>query len=406
MPVSFEQPQPFSQPIATGFGETQQFNQTLPTLAGMYEAQARRSAAAGQAYADNAQRASAASAENQTRAQLAQNEMGAHDVMQARQFQQERALQAERIQSHERSQMFDWAVHSDQVGQQEMMRMQRQQAGLAQLQQDVEEGYITKEDAADAAYQLRTGVDRVRQRVESQHAAELKQQAAFRAQMMAAETQNMENAKAFQVEAGLKGHTIRPFTDPNTGKQHWLAVDDKGKFYNPLMEHATKPDAEDKNAGGERAHLGTNGRYDQKKGLADAKAFAEAELGPRPKEPPKGEPDVGKDSRAAWDDLVKRRMEGTMREFSQAKGGQPNTPGQQAQADADQRGDPASSPAAQSTLSKIQANKKIGTVERDVAERSVGLLAQLLAKPADRLTPEDFNTIRQLKQTIESAVSR
>jgi hypothetical protein len=170
MPITFEQPQPVAEKISEGYGATQQFNQTLPTLAGMYEAQARRNQAASQAYADNATRASAATAENQTRAQLSQDELASRDVMQARQFQQERSIQAERIQAQQQSQIFDWAVHSDMVSQQEQMRMQRQQAGLAQLKEDVDNGYISKEEAADAAYQLRTNVDRVRQRLEGQQA--------------------------------------------------------------------------------------------------------------------------------------------------------------------------------------------------------------------------------------------
>lgn len=177
MPVSFEAPQPFAPQISEQAGVTEQWNRSLPVLASLYEQNQNRNLAAAQGAANRDLAAQQATAHNRQAAYQTDVNTENEFEAQRRNYAIQSELQARQIQAHQQSQMFDAAVRDRQVGHAEMMDAQRAEAGLSQLQQDVESGLISKQEAADAAYFLRTKTDRVRQRVEAQHAEEYKAQA-------------------------------------------------------------------------------------------------------------------------------------------------------------------------------------------------------------------------------------
>jgi hypothetical protein len=129
-------------------------------------------------------------------------------------------------------------------------------------------------------------------------------------------------SQQFQLDMANKGITIAPFMDPHTGKMHPLAYDPLTKrLYNPFLDRNVKDTGA--GIGGEWANLGTNGFPDSKKILSDANSFTEKELGPMPKDP--GE------KQNEWLDLRKRRFDGIVREFNEARAGQINPQSQPAQ---------------------------------------------------------------------------
>lgn len=405
MPVVFESPQPFAPRIAEDFGRTEQFNRSLPTLAGLYNSNQNRNAAAAQAYAENATRAQMASAQNRERAREADMESEDRFEFQRRQAEVTDRLQQQRFQQQAQLQAqdayFQQAFAGVKVGLQEEMQQRNRERGLNEIQQMVADGTLdmtnpeTASAVNDAIAELKTGINFTQRRAVAQQAAEREAHARQRDAEIARMQKAEVDADAFVADAARLGHTLKKFVDPNTGKTHILGFNRRtGELYNPFL-NSGKTAGDGEEAGGQRAHLGTQGQYDVKKGLADAKAYAESVLGPRPKDALKGEVDVNKDARDKWDDLVRRRMEGTREGFDQSKGGKTG--------EGDEPSEKKSGPD-QAYIEKIRSNPRTGIVEKDAAERSLGLLAQLRKKPQAELTPQDRQAIAQLLQTIDSAL--
>lgn len=321
MPVVFAPASPFS---ARGFAD-----------AAGGQITDRRDAVAAQRQAQQAQnytQASIASAGNETRAAETASELDARRIQQDRQIDFQRQAQLREFmaqkEQQQRAQQFEMARMSIAISQQEQAENTRRVNGLNELEMQVKEGVITPEQAADARYELVTGINAFQRRMQFQQSQAMKQKEAVQAQEIATMQKNDAMGQKFMLETGQMGGTMAYFTDATTGRVHPMAYDSRtGKYYNPFLEHQGAGKGEDKpTVGGEWGHLGTKeGGFDEAKALKDAKAYIETERGPRPKEEDKSE------SQKAWDQSVRNRVEGVRREFRDAAQKAPVTAPQQAQ---------------------------------------------------------------------------
>lgn len=157
--ISFEQPQPVDTKISEDYGAAQQYNATLPTLAGMQEAAARLSLQAAQSAAANRQ-AGAAGSERTREFDLSQRQ-------QADEFQTGQDTQANLAQLHGQNQMAaqaqaaqlqSWANQQD-ITQKENLRIQQLQNGIAATNDAVANGTLTPEQGNQAILDMKTPLE-------------------------------------------------------------------------------------------------------------------------------------------------------------------------------------------------------------------------------------------------------
>jgi hypothetical protein len=181
MPVVFQQPDPFSASISAQYGATEQFDKTLPVLSSMYEQQQNRNFAAGQALtAQNAQ----------AQAQTAHNREAAYqtDVQSADRFEAQRREQAQQLEVQARSQQFQAAMQDRQLTYADQIKQQERQNALTAIQEAVANGTLTKEEAGPYALKIRTGIDTFRMQQEKEAAEN--QQALAKLHLQQAATQH------------------------------------------------------------------------------------------------------------------------------------------------------------------------------------------------------------------------
>lgn len=462
MPVTFAPADPFSAAIASQYGQTEQFDKTLPTLANLSIQNARLQQEGAQHAMDLSQRTSAQSAENFTRGGIARDENQLRDVQQVRQIQNERQMQQQRIQASHDSQQADQAYHAAMQDRQwsyaDQIKDQEMHNALTAINEAVENGTLTPEEAGETALKLRTKVDVNKMRQEKAqaeyqqaHAKQVLEQTGLQTAVLKKNLEMQardvtENAILDPRAKLLAERQLRPQAQAmaavmgEAAATDWLnkAVREKvvesGNYTTPtgISSHGTleidhtkgKPGqqqkAEEREAGGDWSHLGTQGRYDEKKGLADAKAFAESEY---PKEMESSTVDgktvkVDKNEEKR-NDLIRRRVEGTRREFNQAlKGGSanvaagPQDASGQAQTANDQRDQPAASapkpiaPEVIQTTAKSrleQADKlNVPTPVKERLNSSIRTLESMMRdKPFAEHTPEEQQYMQQLKQFID-----
>lgn len=420
MPVVFEAPQPFAPQISEGFGQTEQFNKTLPILAGLYESNQNRNLAASQGAANRDLAAQQATASNRERAYQTDVNTDNEFEAQRRNYAIQSELQARQIQAHQQSQMFDAAVKDRQVGHAEMMDAQRAEAGLSQLQQDVESGLVSKEEAADAAYFLRTKTDRVRQRVEAQHAEEYKSQAAMKSQEAANMAKDNAQMDKFEEDRIAAGFGTLKFHD-NNGRLHVLLKNPKtGEWYNPLLEHNKMgADQEIKQQELEQKRYDNlQQRYDN----AFAKREAEVrkiheqrrKLDPGKSGYEADEPDGDQIDTEVRNDLTRRGIHPPSPPASRSSQGTgpsdqatgqtapPNTPGQDAQAQNDQREPTPTSkvPAYDSEIEKIKSSP-YNDEQKQQATGIVQGIREILAKGA-KMTADDRRNLVNFRNLLKS----
>lgn len=306
MPAVFAPAEPVSTSISAGYGAAQEWDKQFPVLAGLYESAGHLQQQAYQAAAQRGQQAQIAQAQINSR-QLEQRQ--AEDFQAAQQQQQLRAQKDLQLQR--------FALQGQQITQQETDHANQLQAGINEVLRQKAQGNLSDEEATGLVVQMKTGLDLFKQRQENQRAQDFAAQADLRRKQLSLEVQNMEDAKAFQLDAADHGHTLQPFTDPTTGKQHMLAMDKDGKFYNPFLEHATKAGQEGPDPDQPWGQFATkDGHFDAPKALKDTEARAKA-LFPEKFEKAAGETGKGQDVNAEErHDWIKRRMEGIEAEFS------------------------------------------------------------------------------------------
>lgn len=304
MPANFQPASPAGTNIASAYGETQAYNQIFPSLLAAYEAKGRNFTQASAATAGYETQGNIASAKNQTERTLQEFGIDAQQVAQQNQIAAQERMQSQQIQAQQAHQFNQQAFQQQQINHLDEMDYTRTQNGITQVKQMLEDGTISDQDAADTILQLTSKT----KAFENRRAGEDSEKKRLEGEKIAEQTKlimsNKVNGQALELEAALRGHSAKVMYHQD-GSADIIAVNDKG-LYNVKLEHSGK-DAKTKEEpdGGEWSHLGTQNRYDEKKGLADAKAFAEGQ--------------TGKKEGAEYLDIVQRRMDGTRSEFNQAK---------------------------------------------------------------------------------------
>lgn len=358
MPVVFAPPDPVGVGIQSGYGATQQWDKTFPILASYYSDQNRQA----MAQQEMAMRAAASRGggggggsdlDNEWRMEMADRQNASS----------ERQTLA-RLERDAESQRYDAAIKDRMMGHQDELRMQQMQAGLAQLEQDVRNGYLSKEEAADAAYTLRTGVDRVRQRLEAQHAEQYKALSKKQLETMGMQQSVMKANMEIQAKSGrelaqldpraqlLEEDRLRPkyqamaavigaeAAQREMEKEVRDNVIRKGE-YRPFIGISSHGTAEYKDmsptaghskhaneAGGEWSHYATKtGQLDEAKVVAEAQKLALVHYPKKMETRTEGDRqvkyDANEDLRNEW---IRKRVEGVKAEFY---GGNKPQPGQQ-----------------------------------------------------------------------------
>lgn len=406
MPVTLAPAQPLSPEIAAQYGRAQQFNQSAPLLASVARANADRAAAShAQELAAQVQ-TNIASGENITRATIAGNEQGERRYLLDQENRSRGALLereiAARRESQQEAMLFDASMFDRKVGYQDQLRMQQQQAGLAQLEQDVRDGLLSKEEAADAAYELKTNIDRTDQKLRGQ---QMREQAA-RADMHEAEVKRMKKVEEDldKMERDLidQGHTTLRWMDDN-GKVHILIKNKRsGEWYNPLMTSGKQTEA--MNQEPKTAYSTKEGQFDRSKAITDAEKEAKLEF------PVKKDPETGEDVNMA--DRVGRAKQ-LLQGYEQEHAGLPKKGAMAGAIDMamgldkktqKQLGKESPPPeailkSAKVVEQKIAQNPKLDGMQKSQALSSLEMAKRIIAKP-DR-TPEDQKVLGELLDYLE-----
>ncbi len=320
MPVTFAPPEPFSQPVSTAYGSTTQFNQTLPVLSSLYEQNQNRQAQVQQASNQRELQAGQASAQNRERAYESDSETAARYEMQRRAAEEQRQAQGQQFQNQlelqARNQYFEQAFAGVKVGLQEEMQQRNRERGLNEIQGMISDKTLNMEDpdtraaVNDAIAELKTGINFTQRRVQQQHAADYAAQTRLRdeeAKRQSASIEAMDDVEAKFKEQGIG--TMKWF-DPNTGRPHLLIKNrNTGEWYNPLQNVATgKGGKEGPDLDQPWGQFATkDGHFDATAALKDTEARAKAD--------PDFLDEKGKINKAgqAW---VRDRMNGIEAEFS------------------------------------------------------------------------------------------
>lgn len=418
MPVTFAPPDPFSSSISAGYGATEQFDKTLPTLAGLYSQNQNRQQQVSQFAQQQA---------SQAQAQTARNRESAYqtDVQSSDQFELQRRLFAQQQQVQAQSQAFQWATQDRQLTHADQLHYEQQNAGVSEVMKMVQSGQLTEDEAGPLILKLKSGIDLYQQRLQKSHAQDFQAQADLRSQQtanLAKDNAHMEKFEADRIEAG---YGTLSFHDQN-GRMHVLLKNPKTQeWYNPLLEHNKMgSDQEIKQQELEQK------RYDNLQQRYDS-AFAKREaevrkiheqrrkLGTGKSGYEADEPDGDQIDIEVRNDLIRRGIHPPSSPASRSAQGTgpsdqatgqtapPNTSGQDAQVDADQRGtqdqpskNPATTDSGRSYVEKIRSSKASPATKQAV-EQSIPALEMLLAKPATQRTHDDLRQIAQLKSLIE-----
>lgn len=245
MAISFQPAAPVAPEINARFGAADQYNRSLPVLASLYEAAGRNFTQASAGTAQNITQGNIASAENQTRRTLQGFQIDADEGQQRREIQAREAAQMRQIQAQQIQQRneenFQMARMDIAITQKEQQENVARVNGLAEIERQLSDKTLTPEQAADARYELTTGINLFQRRASYQQAKAAEARAAQVEQEMVAMTKSQAMSEKFQLDMAEKGITIAPFVDPETGRARPLAYDTKtGRLYNPFLEHAGK----------------------------------------------------------------------------------------------------------------------------------------------------------------------
>jgi len=267
MPIEFRPAAPFAPAIDEQFGRTTQWNRFAPLLADQYAQAANRQTQASIATANNQTQASATSAGLEGRRTAQIFELDAEREARAQQA-------AVAMEMQQRQQQFELVRQSIPISRQEEQQNAARMNGLVEIERQVKEGYLSPEQAADARYELMTGINAFQRRQQFQQSQAVQQQAKMREQEIASMNKQQAMGEQFQLEMAEKGITIKPFFDPETGRARPLAYDSKtGKLYNPFLEHAGSKGEKETPVS---AYDDGSGGFSYKKALPEAKAEAEA----------------------------------------------------------------------------------------------------------------------------------
>lgn len=265
MPIVFETAQPFAPKISEQFGAAQQWNQIAPLIQRQYEAAAERRSRESIATANNQTQASAVSAGLEARNIAQQRDIEAD--MQARQYQAQAQMEMQ-----QREQQFDLMRMQIPISRQEEMQNQARMNGLVEIERMEKANLMTKEQAADARYELITGINAFQRRQQYQQAQHYKQQAQLETQRFDLANKNQMTAEAAQAELAKKGVYSWYETDPRTGETHFNVYNPKtGEIYNPRSAGG-RGEAKEQTVS---QYADPSGGFSYAKALKEAKAEAE-----------------------------------------------------------------------------------------------------------------------------------
>lgn len=266
MPISFQPAQPNSSSAAAAFGAAQQYNQIVPTLASLYESVGRNFTQASAGTAGNITQGNIASAQNQSRMNEIARQQAEQERYQMTQIQAQREAQQKQIDAQRQMQFDQFAYQGQKVSQAEQMQMTRQQNGLDEIRQQVQDGTLTEQQGADAILQLKSGINMTQKRLQDEQMQNIKAQEQLRAKQLENATLNKVKTEKFLLDAADKGVSIINVPD-RQGNDRFLAYDQNaGKYYNPFNEHSSKSSDGGNKAGGEWAEFETkNGEFDYAK---------------------------------------------------------------------------------------------------------------------------------------------
>ena len=257
-----------------------------------YQAAANRRSAESIATAQNITQANAGSAELEGRRQQQEFSIEAQRNEQARQIAAEIAMQ-------ERRQQFEMARMQIPITAEENRHNTAMMNGLAQLDQQVKNGYLTEEQASPYRLELVTGINQFQRREQMQRGQAIEQQRKMETQQFELINKNQMMAEAASSELAKKGVFNWYDTDPRTGETEFLAFNPKtGDIYNPKTGGGR---GEQKHQPVSRYDDGFGG-FDYSKALKYAKDEAESAY-PILKEPKAGgtgEVDVNASKRAGY----------------------------------------------------------------------------------------------------------
>lgn len=163
MPVVLAPADPVAPNISAGYGATEQFDKTLPVLAGLYEANQRNNLAASQGLAQRNLQAQQATAQNRDRAYQT-------DVEDSARFEQQRQQAAVGAEMQSRQQAFQTAMRDRELTAADEQQYYRQQRALTGIQEAVQNGTLTQEEAGPEALRIKTGIDLYKQRKDKESA--------------------------------------------------------------------------------------------------------------------------------------------------------------------------------------------------------------------------------------------
>jgi hypothetical protein len=226
MPIEFDQPGPLNAGISAGYGATEQFNQTLPTLmSGAERAAALMLQARAQGNAGLAQKAALdAQANAQQQAQVQDSSLGVAQLN----AQTANAMNQQQLQA---------TMFQQDLTQPEILRMNRLNQALATVNTQVQSGIITPDEGRMMTTQIQTGLDPYKQRLEAQ---QLRQEQMQTQQMMhaAAQQESIEGLNN-QFAAG-NIDKLPLIQDPISGKSFRMLRNRTGEWYDPFAK--SRPD--------------------------------------------------------------------------------------------------------------------------------------------------------------------
>lgn len=227
MPINFQPAAPFAPKISEQAGRVDQFNKIFPTLAGLYEAAGRNYTSASAQTAQNQTQASAVSAGLESRRQMQERDIEAQ--------REQMNFQAQlRLEEQQRQQQFEMMRMQLPITRQEEMQNQARMNGLVEIERMLKEKTMTPEQAADARFELATGINAFQRRQQFQNAQRLQQQAQLETQQYDLANKNQMTAEAAQSEMAKRGVYSWYETDPRTGETHFNVFNPKtGEIYNP-----------------------------------------------------------------------------------------------------------------------------------------------------------------------------
>lgn len=251
--ITFEPPQPFAPGLSSAYGAAAVAQQNLPLVAQQY---ARNQALQVEAQQQQAAlRAQAAQADQ--RANLGYAQLGAQVGEQGREFaanlserQHEFAASREPSardaflaqvageQNRQRAELQAW-LSNQEVGQAEQLRLNRMQNSVSEVMADPT---LTAGEKSALVTQLRTGIDPIRQRLETQQAQHLQKQNDQIDDQLRRRAEHDQTMRDFEAQMVREGRAVVTMTDDN-GRRHVLIKNDRtGEWYNPMVKGSNAGD--------------------------------------------------------------------------------------------------------------------------------------------------------------------